>query len=137
MASGERVTVVYASDDGHAGLRLLREPSAATGTTMLRVANYSEDAGLVDVGVGGLVVARGLDYNRAMVARRVGAAVSPTGLATITVRENAGALLTAAQPLVLATRSVGIFAIVPRAGGSRLIRLAYDTAPPTPPASRR
>ena len=99
---------------------------------MLRVANYSEDAGLVDVRVGGLVVARGLDYNRAMVARRVGAAVSPTGLATVTARPPAGAVLTAAQPLVLATRSVGIFAIVPRAGGSRLIRLGYDTAPPTP-----
>ena len=58
------MTVVYASDEATPGLRLIREPSPVTGTTMLRVANYSEDAGLVDVRVGGLVVARGLDYNR-------------------------------------------------------------------------
>ncbi len=132
VASGERVTVVYASDDGHAEIRLLREPAATAGTTMLRVANYAPDAGLIDVRVGGLVVARGLDYNRATVALRVAPAVSPAGLATVSARPQAGAVLTAPQPLVLATRSVGIFVIVPRGTSSRLLRLAYDTAPPTP-----
>ena len=65
---------------------------------------------LVDVRVGGLAVARGLDYSRAMVPAGSPRRSSPTGLATVTAVAHAGAVLTAAQPLVLATRSVGIFA---------------------------
>ena len=40
--------------------------------------------------------------------------------------------MTAADPLVLARGSVGLFAIIPRGSGVKLVRLPYDTPPPAP-----
>ncbi len=132
VRSGERVTVAYAVNRaGRAELRLLREPSPTAGAAQLRVANYAATAGAVDVRAGALVVASGLRYGRTT-ATRMEPGSSSTGLATVTARTALGAVSTGTQPLVLATRSVGIFVLVPRGGGPQLLRLAYDTPPPTP-----
>ncbi len=71
-------------------------------------------------------------FGATTVARRIPPGFSPTGLATIAARTRQGVDVAGTQPLVLATRSVGIFVLVPRGSGAQLLRLAYDVAPPTP-----
>ena len=126
------MTIAYAVNRGQPELRLLREPAASSGAAQLRVANYAPRAGAVDVRAGGLVLARGLRFGATTVARRIPPGFSPTGLATIAARTRQGVDVAGTQPLVLATRSVGIFVLVPRGSDAQLLRLAYDVAPPTP-----
>jgi hypothetical protein len=134
VQSGQRVTVVYTLAAGHPLLRLLREPGGIGSGTLVRVANYASRAGVVDVRVGPLTVARGLGVGHVSVARRVTSALSPTGTIAVSARRKTGATFTASGKLVLATRSVGLFALVPTTSGARLIRLPYDITPPTPKA---
>lgn len=135
VAANERVTLVYAlSTERAADVRVLREPAASGAGTGLRVANYAGGGGPVDVLAGPLTIARAVGYGQSTLPRRLTGALSPTGLATIAVRTRTGTLVRASAPLVLATRSVGIFVLVPTASGRRLVRLRYDTAPPTPTA---
>jgi hypothetical protein len=99
----------------------------------VRVANYASRAGPADIRVGPLTIARALGVGHVSLARRVTAALSPTGTAAVSARRTkTGAVVTASRALVLATRSVGLFALVPTTSGSRLIRLPYDRTPPTP-----
>jgi hypothetical protein len=133
VQSGQRLTVVYTLTGGRPLLRLLREPGGIGSGTLVRVANYSSRAGPVDVRVGPLTIARGLGAGHVSVARRVTAALAPAGTIAVSARrERTGAAFTASGKLVLATRSIGLFALVPTASGSKLIRLPYDVTPPTP-----
>ena len=129
VGSGERVTIAYAVNRGKPELRLLREPPASAGATQLRVANLASAAGAVDVRADAVVLARAVAYGATTAAFRIPAG-SSTGLASITARTRTNAV--AAATLVLATRSTGLFVLVPRGGGVRLLRLAYEVAPPTP-----
>ena len=132
VSSGERLTVAYAVNRaGRGELRLLREPAPTAGAAQLWVANYAATAGAVDVRAGALAVATGLRYGLTT-ATRMEPGSSSTGLAAVTARTALGAVSTGTQPLVLATRSVGIFVLVPRGRSPQLLRLAYDTPPPSP-----
>ena len=114
-------------------LRLLREPGGVRNGTLVRVANYAGRGGSVDVRVGALTIARALGVGHTSVTRRVTSALSPTGTIRVSARRTrTGTTFTASGKLVLATRSVGLFALVPRGSSARLIRLPYDLTPPSP-----
>ena len=133
VKSGQRLTVVLTVTGGEPVLRLLREPGGVGNGTLVRVANYAGRAGTVDVRVGALTIAQSLGVGRTSVTRRVTSALSPTGTIRVAARRTRnGTTFTAGGKLVLATRSVGLFALVPKGASARLIRLPYDVTPPTP-----
>ena len=135
VKSGERLTVVYALSGGQPLLQLLREPGGVGSGTLLRVANYAGNAGPVDVRVGPLTIAQALGPGHTTVTRRLTSGLSATGQIAVSARRTTtGGTFTASQKLVLATRSVGLFALVPTPASARLIRLPYDVTPPTPKA---
>jgi len=133
VRSGQRLTIVLTVTGGRSVVRLLREPHGVSGATLVRVANYASRAGPVDIRVGALTIAKALAVGNASAADQVTSDLSPTGTIRVSARRTtSGATFSASGKLILATRSVGLYALVPTASSARLIRLPYDITPPTP-----
>jgi hypothetical protein len=133
VGRGERVTIVFTVKGRKPQLLLLREPAPAAGQILLRAANFSTKAGAVDFRVGALVIARKVGYGRTTTIRKIAPDAAPTGLLDVTARRpKQQKPITSEDPLVLARGSIGLFVLVPKGKGSRLIRLPYDKPPPAP-----
>jgi hypothetical protein len=132
LSRNERVTVVFAMKGKKPQLLLLREPRVSSGSILLRAANFASSAGAVDFRLGGLVIGRKVGFGGSTTVRKVAPNFTLSGLVNVTARRSAKKTLTSGDPLVLAKGSVGLFAVVPRGSGSRLVRLPYDIPPPAP-----
>jgi hypothetical protein len=132
LRRNERVTVVFAMKGRKPVMQVLREPRVVRGAILLGAANFASTAGAVDFGAGALVIGRKVGFGRVTPIRRITTTVSPTGLLSVSARRSGKKALTSADPLVLASGSVGLFAVIPRGSGARLVRLPYDTPPPAP-----
>jgi hypothetical protein len=132
LSRNERVTVVFAMKGKKPQLFLLREPRVSSGSILLRAANFASSAGAVDFRLGGLVIGRKVGFGGSTTVRKIATNFTLTGLVNVTARRSSKKTLTSGDPLVLAKGSVGLFAVIPRGSGSRLVRIPYDIPPPAP-----
>ena len=132
LKRNERVTIVFAMNGSKPQLQVLREAKPARGAILLSAANFASAAGAVDFRLGALLIGKKVGFGRSTAIRKIAPDFSPTGLVKVSARRSSKKVMTAADPLVLARGSVGLFAIIPRGSGVKLVRLPYDTPPPAP-----
>ena len=131
LKKGQRVTIVYAVKGHRPSLFLFAEPAAARGAIVFRAANFASAAGAVSIRIGSTVVAKNVRFAGVTPARRLFPRSSATGLLKVSARHGSKTM-TAKEPLVLATKSVGLFVVIPRGRRAQVVRLPYTTPVPAP-----
>lgn len=132
LTRGQRLTIVFAMKGSKPQIQVLRETKPVPGAILLSAANFASAAGAVDFRLGALLIGKKVGFGRSTAIRKVAADFSPTGLVAVSALRSSKKALTAADPLVLARGSVGLFALIPRGSGVKLVRLPYDIPPPAP-----
>jgi hypothetical protein len=127
LRNGQRLTIVYAVKGRRSLIFLFPEPAAARGKIVFRAANFAAVPGTVTLRVGTRAIAKTLRFGGMTAARRFVPASSPTGLVSVSARRGKRTMKSK-QPLVLATGSVGLFAVIPHGRRrAQVVRLPYTT----------